>query len=266
MNAGAAPTMNYRQFVATVQQGIGEHARDADQASEATRATLETLGQRIDREEARQLASQLPVELAPWVATPTPAQRFDADEFVRRVGEREGVDMSTAQRHVRAVLDALARAVPQKEWSDVLAELPRSFAPLLPQGPHLNVLETEAFLSQVAARAGIDLEAADRATDAVLETLAERIAGGEVEDLMVRLPTELHLPLERGRARVRGQAEPMRIDKFIETVATREGVAFLDAALHVRVVLLVLRDAVGEQEFLDVTVQLPDEYRRLIAP
>ena len=35
--------------------------------------------------------------------------------------------------------------------------------------------------------------------------------------------------------------------------------------LHARAVLQVLRDAVGELEFLDVTDQLPDAYVRLLA-
>jgi uncharacterized protein (DUF2267 family) len=256
--------MDYAHFMTTVRQAIGDGGADAGEASQAARVTLQTLGERIDREEARHLASQLPPELAPWITTPTPAQRFDADEFVRRISEGEGVDPPTARRHVRAVLTALATAVPDKEWNDMVAELPRSFAPLLPRGPDIEVMETDEFLSRVAERAGIDLDAADRATDAVLETLAERIAGGEVDDLIVRLPMELHTPLERGQAMVRGQAKPMRIDQFIETVAHRAGVYFMDAAAHARAVLRVLREAIGEEEFRDVTVQLPEDYLRVL--
>ena len=256
--------MDYEQFVTTVEQEIGDHTPAAEAAA-AAQATLQTLGERIDREEARQLAAQLPPELAPWIATATPAERFDAYEFVRRVSEREDVDPAAAQRHIRAVLDALARTVAGKEWSDVVAELPRSFAPLLPRGPHVEVPDLETFVREVSERAGIGREAADRAIDAVLETLAERIAGGEVEDLIAHLPAELHLPLERGRASVRGQATAMKLDEFIDRIAHREGAGFGDAMLHARAVLQVLRDAVGELEFLDVTDQLPDDYLRLLA-
>lgn len=255
--------MDYEDFIAVVEQEIGERNGGSDEAIQATRATLQTLGERIDREEARQLAAQLPPELAPWIATVTPAQRFGADEFVRRVGDLEGVEPASAQAHVRAVLDALARALPNDEWSDVVAELPRTFAPLLPRGPHVEVPSADEFIAAVAKLAGISFEAADRAINAVLETLAERIAGGEVDDLILRLPMELHAPLERGRAHVRGQASPMRVDRFIETVAHREEVGLIEAARDIRAVVRVLRDAVGEQEFRDVISQLPDDYLRI---
>lgn len=49
-----------------------------------------------------------------------------------------------------------------------------------------------AFVSRVAERAGLHVERARRAVDAVLETLAERIAGGEVDDLIARLAPALH--------------------------------------------------------------------------
>jgi uncharacterized protein (DUF2267 family) len=82
-------------------------ALDRDGAERATRATLQTLAERIDRGEARALAARLPAELAPWVATTTSAERFDVDELVRRVAQREGVDEPTAYGHIRAVFDAL---------------------------------------------------------------------------------------------------------------------------------------------------------------
>ena len=257
--------MDYEQFITIVEQAIGDQPTSDGEASLATRATLQTLGERIDPGQARQLASQLPAEIAPWVATQTPAQRFDADEFVRRLGEREGVDPAIARRHAGAVLTALDRAIPSKEWSDVVAELPRSFATLLPSGPWVDVVDADKFLSEVAQRAGVDVATAERATNAVLETLAERIAGGEVEDLIVHLPMELHAPLERGRARSSGRATPMRLEKFIETVAQREGVSLIDAARHARAVTLALREAVGEREFLDIAAQLPDDYLRTLA-
>jgi uncharacterized protein (DUF2267 family) len=41
----------------------------------------------------------------------------------------------------------------------------------------------EQFLQWVADRRGFDTETARRAAEAVLETLGERIAGGEMDDL-----------------------------------------------------------------------------------
>jgi uncharacterized protein (DUF2267 family) len=254
--------VDYESFITIVAAGAGT---DRDGAERATRATLRTLGERIDREQARQLAAQLSPEVAPWVATTTPAERFDVDEFIRRVSEREGVDLTTAQRHVSAVFDALARAVTGKEWADVVAELPRGFTPLLPRGPYAAVVDAEAFLRRVAERSGLDPESARHATDAVLETLAERIAGGEVDDLIERLPIELHAPLKRGRVASGGQAKPIRLDKFVQRVAERERVGPIEAALHARAVFRALREAAGEKEFRDITVQLPEDYVTLLA-
>jgi uncharacterized protein (DUF2267 family) len=248
-------------FMTIVRQHSGRSSEDAERA---TRATLQTLGERIDRGQARQLAAQLPPELAPWLATSTPAQPFDVDEFVLRVAAQENATPAAAVRDVAAVFTALAQAAPD-EWDDVVAELPRTFAPLLPRGPFVKVIDADTFRRQVAARAGISPAEADRATGAVLETLAERIAGGEVEDLLGHLPVELHPPLKRGRAAVRGEPSSIGLDKFIHKVAEREGACVLAAMLHARAVFRVLRDALGEQQFRDIVVQLPRDYVEVLA-
>jgi uncharacterized protein (DUF2267 family) len=242
-----------------------EAALDREQAERAARAALETLGERIDREEARQLAAQLPPEVAPWIATSTPAARFDPDEFLRRVAERAGVDLAESRRATAAVLDALARAVSRDEWDDLVAELPSSFAPLLPRGPYVEVVDADTFLGLVAERAGVDRDRALRTAEAVLETLAERIAGGEVDDLIERLPLELHPALRRGRDASGGQATRLGLSAFVHRVAEREGVSDAEATLHARAVLSALHETVGDAEFRDVTAQLPEDYVRALA-
>src|SRR4051794_38324903 len=89
-------------------------------------------------------------------------------------------------------------------------------------GPAVRVMEADEFLRRVASRAGVDRPTAERAADAVLETLAERIAGGEVRDLIARLPLELHDLLRRGEQRTGGNAVPMSFDQFVGHVAERE--------------------------------------------
>jgi RND superfamily putative drug exporter len=78
------------------------------QAQSATRATLCTLAERITRNESRAIAARLPRDLAGQIrkAARSP-ERFPADEFVRRVAEREGVPEPEARIHARAVLTAL---------------------------------------------------------------------------------------------------------------------------------------------------------------
>jgi RND superfamily putative drug exporter len=78
------------------------------EADRATRAALSTLAERITRKETRALARQLPPSLAEQIrgAARRP-ERFTADEFVARMGEREGVSDTTARAHARAVLTTL---------------------------------------------------------------------------------------------------------------------------------------------------------------
>ena len=126
------------------------------------------------------------------------------------------------------------------------------------------MISTDSFIRQVANRAAIDADEARQAIDAVLETLAMRIAGGEVDDLRARLPVPFHPALDRGKALSGGKAMRIRLDDFVRRVAEREGISLDRALEHVSAVLRAVREAVGEQEFLDVTAQLPAEYEALV--
>jgi uncharacterized protein (DUF2267 family) len=253
--------MDYETFVTTV----ARLARtDRAGTERAIRATLQTLAEHLTREEARQVAGLLPVELGPWLHTGSwGAQRFDVDEFVRRVGERAQVDLSTAQRYAVAIFTALSQAVPE-EYDNIVAQLPEDFTPLLPRGPDIEAVPAAQFLSRVADRAGLDPDGARRATEAVLQTLAERIAGGEVRDLMMWLPVELHDPLKRGLAESNGVARKIPLDRFVMRIAEREGVDLEQAVAHIRAVFTTLREVIPDEELRDITDQLPAEYDALL--
>jgi uncharacterized protein (DUF2267 family) len=81
----------------------------------------------------------------------------------------------------------------------------------------------------------------------------------------------LHEPLKRGREHSGGRAERLSLDEFIHTVAEREGLEVQGpddlerVGDHVRAVLVTLREAVGDHEFVDVTVQLPNESFSVLA-
>jgi uncharacterized protein (DUF2267 family) len=232
---------------------------DPDTAELAVHAVLQTFGERIGTDGSRQLVTDLPAELGPWLYTAGPAQRFDAEEFVRRVAEREGTDPATAERHVRAVLIALSRGMGDAEYRELKGRLSLDYAPLLPKGADVGAVPVEVFLSRVGDRA-----AARRAAEAVLETLAERIAAGEVDDLLSRLPVALHAPLKRGRDRADPVSRRMRSDTFVARVARRAQVTPDAAREYTRAVFAALREVVLDPEFFDVTVQLPADYGTLL--
>ncbi len=256
--------MDHDAFVDAVMRAA---AIDRDDAERAVRATLTTLAERISAGEARDLAAQLPPELAPWLNVEERSQRFDVDEFLRRLAARSGADEEAALRRARSVFAVLAQAIEPSEFDDVASELPKDYGLLLPRGSRSEVMPAGAFFARVAERAGIGAESARRATEAVLEALAERIAGGEVDDLVARLDPELHAPLKRGRERGGGVARSMPLERFVALIAAREGVpAPALAVAHARAVLATLREAVDDDEFFDVTVQLPQEYVSALVP
>ncbi len=122
--------MKYDEFIAQVRHraGLGSHT----EAERATRATLETLAERLAGGEAHDLASQLPPELAHYLELPDAgiAAKLTLDEFFELVSEREGVDLSAAAFHARVVIGVLTEAVSIGEIQDVRVQLPAAFAQL----------------------------------------------------------------------------------------------------------------------------------------
>ncbi|MDT3442345.1 MULTISPECIES: DUF2267 domain-containing protein [unclassified Pseudofrankia] len=105
----------------------------ARQAETAMRATLTVLGERISGGETRNLASQLPAAFAEALPPRGGGERFDVQEFYRRVAQLEG-DACTepkARRHARAVVAALKASVSPSEFEDVAGQLPADYADLL---------------------------------------------------------------------------------------------------------------------------------------
>jgi uncharacterized protein (DUF2267 family) len=122
-------TMKYPQFIKLVSER--GRAIPRDEADAITRATLETLGERLTAGEARDLAAQLPPELQDRLTSASEeAEPFDLDEFIRRVRTRAQVAEAEARDGVYAVIQTLQDAVSFGEFDDVLQQLPNEFEPL----------------------------------------------------------------------------------------------------------------------------------------
>ena len=113
-------------------RAVQESARipDREHAEQAVRATLTVLGQRLSTE-AADLAAQLPQPFADALPTDGTVERFDVEEFYRRVAEQEGRGCSAqqARQHARAVLAALREAV-GPEYRHVVDQLPDDYGDL----------------------------------------------------------------------------------------------------------------------------------------
>jgi uncharacterized protein (DUF2267 family) len=255
----------YERFITTIEQLAGISWNDAERAA---RATLRTLGERLSAGGARQLGEDLPPHLRRWLLEDGESgEDFDVGEFLRRVAERESVDPEAAEEHARAVFIALARLVRGEEITRLAAQLPSEYKRLLsdatrrrrdPGAP--EVLTVEVFAKRVARHAALETPEAHRAGEAVLETLSERITGGEADDLAEQLPEEMRPPLERGKARSGGKAQRMSLDEFIARIAEREGVGYEQALEHARAVFATLRETLTDKELSDLLSELPRGY------
>jgi len=123
-------------------------------------------------------------------------------------------------------------------------------------------MDYQTFTRTVARRAGLPPDEAERIEQATLRTLADRISGGEAQDLASQLPK----PLQDARRPPREEAEPFDVEEFVRRVAERGNVTREEARTGGAAVLTTLREAVTPGEFDDVASQLSSDYRTLIGP
>jgi uncharacterized protein (DUF2267 family) len=133
---GARRSRELEETAVKYDEFISKVAREADISREAaqdlTAATLRTLAERITRGEAEDLAAQLPSELQGYLTKPQePAERFDLEEFIRRVSERTGRDPDEVLVHMGAVFATLREAVTSGELEDIRAQLPEDLRGLI---------------------------------------------------------------------------------------------------------------------------------------
>jgi uncharacterized protein (DUF2267 family) len=124
--------MKHDEFIKHVQSVA--QLNSPEEAEHATRATLETLKERIVGNEASQLAAQLPQEIGQYLRgrEGENGQYFSLKEFYQRASEKEGVEPTAIPIHVRAVFAVLQEAVSPGELADVRANLSEDYEEVFP--------------------------------------------------------------------------------------------------------------------------------------
>lgn len=121
--------MRADEFVAKVRT-LAEFESN-DQAYEAIEATLDTLRQRLTGNEPRNLASQLPPEIAGPLDGEGGGEDFSISEFYDRVAEKENAGREEATGHARAVTATVQELVTAGELDDVREQLKGEFEELV---------------------------------------------------------------------------------------------------------------------------------------
>lgn len=120
--------MNRDEFLGKVRER-GEYA-DRAETEHVTHTVLATLGERLGGEEAKDLAAQLPGDLADALPSAGTGQGYGEEEFLRRVAEQLGASPETARWDASAVLTTVAEAVTGGQLNQVLSRLPSGYAEL----------------------------------------------------------------------------------------------------------------------------------------
>src|SRR5436853_5395829 len=115
--------MTFDHFVGQVQHRA--QLASTDEALRAICCTFETLAERLDFGETKDLAAQLPRELAAYFVVSEHSMRFSLEDFFKRVSEREQVDLPKSIHHARVVMEVLQEAVSAGKIRDARAQLPK---------------------------------------------------------------------------------------------------------------------------------------------
>jgi uncharacterized protein (DUF2267 family) len=118
--------MNHDEFIGQVQHRARVDSRGA--AERATRATLETLGERLTGGAAQNLAAQLPHEIGEHLRRSGPAALpVDLQGFFERVAAREDTELPAAVFHARCVIEVVGEATTGGGVEKIKDQLPDEY-------------------------------------------------------------------------------------------------------------------------------------------
>lgn len=126
-------------------------------------------------------------------------------------------------------------------------------------------MQNHEFLSEVQKLVGV--ETSDEATTAiraVLQTLADHLAGNAPAKLAAQLPEEIGALITEYKNDPEAEGEGFGVEEFIRRTAERGAASDSETAKnHAVAVLAVLRRAISEGEFDKMRGTLPAEYDAL---
>jgi uncharacterized protein (DUF2267 family) len=120
-------------------------------------------------------------------------------------------------------------------------------------------MDHSTFIAIVEDYAGTRRREAERATRGTLETLAERLTGGQARAVAGDLPEELRPYLAGGEP-----AQTLNLHAFLHRVADREAVPVPTAARYSRAVFTALGRALSRLVRKDLADQLPADFTLLL--
>ena len=126
--------MQYDEFIERVQARGEIDSRETAQT--ATAATLETLSERLTRDERRNLAAELPDELKEIIFRRQETTYFLLKDFYNRVAARADVRVPEAIAQSQAVVAVLQEAISTGQLNAILELLPDEYDELFVGAPY----------------------------------------------------------------------------------------------------------------------------------
>ncbi|WP_375515053.1 DUF2267 domain-containing protein [uncultured Nostoc sp.] len=122
--------MEYDEFITHVQSLTQSDSRE--EAERATRATLETLKERIANDQAQELAANLPQQLGDYLRKKEgdSGGSFNLQEFIVRASQKENIEPTTVAIHVRAVFTVLQNAISPESFAALHSDFSHDYEEL----------------------------------------------------------------------------------------------------------------------------------------
>ena len=126
-------------------------------------------------------------------------------------------------------------------------------------------MQKQEFLSEVQRQLGAASdEESTNAVRAVLQTLADHLAGNAPAKLAAQLPEEIGAIITDHKSDPSADGEGFGVEEFVRRTAERAGTGDLSAAKNQAIAVLgALRTAVSDGEFDKMRGTLPPEYDEL---